>query len=744
MDSLNLLAQAAQSSMYASNVKEEPGADLTNRYRKLACTGCRQQKSRCDASDRYPQPCTRCAKKGTQCELKPDFKRTEKRAKLADMEREFAQLRRTVMGHPDLIVRLWTAPPHEAAKTPQPFVESRSQELPNPHLSPVPASGAPNGPVPHTSGATPHMSHRVEISHNGVSHTSPPPAQAGNDPEPQNAPLQETHINTDCEEKSLDSVVLLPSEIAALFLEYVRCYHPLLPVVDVVRGPERIYRACPALFWVIMLVALRRHGKKALLTSLLPLVKDILAEITISPIARYNPTEEDEPIMNACSVYSVQAFLLYTWWPPVTSSLSADSSWNTIGVALFQAIRIGLHTDHSGAMAAELLRTWHMCNVVSQNIALAFGFPAFSQFDAAQLSEHLFEVARFESQVAATLWATAAGGRERLALAKVLLRQLDELEVRLGASDGFRRFQLVLARVHLLQLYFLDAESLLQLELLKGLVALYNAAIALIAHTEACQARHALFVRYLPVVAVLKLWQTLCILVKLAHSPLKPVLDVENGKTAYAAAVLLVGKALVLKHDMAYRASGIMRNMWLLFRTLDLRGLTGLHIATKTRMAASLFFDCLSQLRDQVGMAKLNINTDVRENHLDEALTSDDEGLESPNEPSQKLTPGSTSSRKRKRALLGLADAESKARQIIRTIPLDPQPILATRRSNIFKVVNDVLPNTDSSRGSASPLVSTKFSFDVNQDLTQGVFDVKSDLLWRDVDSLMNDFGFHA
>lgn len=312
----------------------------------------------------------------------------------------------------------------------------------------------------------------------------------------------------------------------------------------------------------------------------------------------------------------------------------------------------------------------------------------------------------------------------------------------------------------------------------------------------------------MPVVSILNIWQASFIIVKLAHSPLKSVLDVEQGKQTYMSAITIVAKASILKHDVAYRASGIMRNMWPLFKTLDEKQMTTLSIKTRSRNAASLFFDCLSLLRDQVGMAQLSMRTDVRDNADDDnddevnsfgeddeddhALSSGDE--ESPETqrrhsktPSQKSTPGSSSSgRKRRRSLSNVGDAESKARKIIRTIPLDPQPIAASKRSSIFKVVNTSAetspsvkneePNSRSSNSPghlrnvamannghnpATPQVAgnghkpkiSKEASDIflsfDESPSQGVgnldvFDVNSDLLWKDVDSLMNDFGFHT
>lgn len=808
--------------------------DHTLKPKRLACTSCRQQKLKCDAQVRDPLPCTRCEKKGLQCVVKADLKRTEKRARLALIEKEFAELKKTFTSQmpPEMMPSASSASPQvNASQTGQLLYQNKTPApaIPPASMTSSVYSGLPSAQI--TPPLQPTLSRFPKQLFLNIN-PSEKPSEAHHFVVPQLALI--------CEEKSLGSVTLLPQDIAQLYLHYVKCYHPTLPVVEIARGPERIYRLCPALFWVIMFVALRRRDDGgSLLLTLLPLVKDILSEITISPINRYHPTEEDEPIMNACSVYSVQAFVLYSIWPPLTSSLSSDSSWNTIGVALFQSIRIGLHSSgqvldqaqseevspQQYAMAQEQMKTWIVCNIVSQNIATVFGYPAFVQFDSLRpqyvdlpvATRHLMEIAHFEDQVARSLTSNTradygANVNERLSLIKVLLRQLDQLELKLTQDNvpdnGYRKIKYIVARVHLLTHYFLDATNIPPFELSKGLVRLYNAAISLIECVKTLISIEKEFVKYMPVVSILNIWQASFIIVKLAHSPLKSVLDVEQGKQTYMSAITIVAKASILKHDVAYRASGIMRNMWPLFKTLDEKQMTTLSIKTRSRNAASLFFDCLSLLRDQVGMAQLSMRTDVRDNADDDnddevnsfgeddeddhALSSGDE--ESPETqrrhsktPSQKSTPGSSSSgRKRRRSLSNVGDAESKARKIIRTIPLDPQPIAASKRSSIFKVVNTSAetspsvkneePNSRSSNSPghlrnvamannghnpATPQVAgnghkpkiSKEASDIflsfDESPSQGVgnldvFDVNSDLLWKDVDSLMNDFGFHT
>lgn len=857
--------------------------------RRIACTCCRQQKSRCDAQQKLPLPCTRCATKGLACEVKAGFKRTEKRARLALLEREYLELRKSFQGPngaADILRTASNLPIASISGSPPPALPLMfSQQITTPRLG-TPSSQSATVPdrlpifnqyPPHgqlaskinsqngsndyfngTNLVAPLTNVQLPKSYNELDSKVAPSVTIQKDAA-QDLPKQVLY----CDEKTLEDVTLSSQMIENLYLEYVNNYHPILPIVDITRGPERIYRLCPSLFWVIIYVTLRRfNDDKSLLLKISPLVKNILAEITISPIARYNPTEEEEPIMNSCSVYSVQAFVLYSMWPPLTSSLSADSSWSTIGVALNQAIRIGLHSSgqlleqYKGVeqqasqylMAQEQMKTWILCNTVSQNIASAFGYPAFVQLDflSAQncnlsvATRHLMEIAQFEDQVCKTLnLATFSGSSqnsERLALLKVLGNQLDDLELKVvtecSQENGFRKFQFILARVHLLSNYFLNVGNIPALELSKGLVRLYNASVSLIEHVQMSQAKNCRFVEYLPAVSVLSIWQASFFIVKLAHSPMKSIFDVVAARETFGVAVDLVAKASILKHDIAYRGSGIMKNVWQLFRTLDEQNLLDLRLTIKSRMAASVFFDCLSLLRDKVGLAKLNIKTDVRgnsESNDDDADSSEDEmsghrtgehvsfsddengsfnaqqSDKAGTAESQRTTPGSygSSSRNRKkRTLSDTGDTESTARRIIRTIPLDPQPISATKRSSIFKVVNGSnqtspntggtriedrsvasrttpvikiedneshsheaktdhqshnIPNQMSSTNSSESIIPSSHILDSEQSVSRSVgpsFNIENlleqnlfednDMLWKDVDSLMNDFGFHA
>lgn len=695
------------------------------RRKKLACVECRQQKSKCDAHEKAPEPCTRCAKKNVACVLQKDFRRTYKRVRNEVIEKRFKELTKSLsnLGAEEILKRIEEEQQTLLDKnnfTKEKLKKLRQESSSNNDVFPTLSSPSSmeHTPMTRPPEGSPHD--------HGLSSNSPGLVAGMTSGEP-NAESFE------CTPKSLGEIYMSTEDIQELYAEFEAKYHPFLPVMDISKGPELIYSLSPCLFWVIMLIGLRRKFRATeTMAKLSTLVKSILAEITMSPIIRYSPSENDEPVLNVASVYSVQAFLLYTFWPPLTSSLSADTSWNTMGSAMFQAIRVGLNcaefsTEYATTNSEQIyeqVKTWVCCNIVSQTIASSFGFPAFVSFDhtvisACKVSSRLDEtqetplphtvkqmmhIAYFENQLSKTMNSNPlnamgmVGGEEKLPLLHVLELQLGELELRLRDSnlDDIRKFLLLVAKVHLLTYCFTgvkpnegstgteaidvtvhDVE--INFEAKRGFVKVYNAAIELLLHTTEMWKSDPTIIKSFPGVFVLNIWQTACIISKLAHSSLDSVLNLELGQKVYQDAVLLTFNASVLKYDMAYRSSGIMRSIWSMFSNMhekwkaeqassseEPRPDFNLDIAVKSRMSASVFFDCLYILRAKCGMAKLKreIGREAVNNEAEEEVqkySDDDSGTLS----------------KRFQQLSGNKHLEENARKLIKTIPLDPEPINA-------------------------------------------------------------------
>src|SRR5271155_3690327 len=60
---------------------ESPNCDNRPVRGARSCTLCRQMKARCNATEQYPKPCSRCAHLGkSPCMIEPSFRRVNKRA----------------------------------------------------------------------------------------------------------------------------------------------------------------------------------------------------------------------------------------------------------------------------------------------------------------------------------------------------------------------------------------------------------------------------------------------------------------------------------------------------------------------------------------------------------------------------------------------------------------------------------------------------------------------------------------
>lgn len=784
--------------------------------KKFACVECRQQKSKCDAHERAPEPCTKCAKKDVPCILKRDFRRTYKRARNEAIEKRFKELTRTLTNLSSEEILKKIEQEQKDLLSGQNFTKEKVRKIKK--LSSSQSNVTSSVP-----------SWDIEEITNGN-------ANATEDNKVENEQCSISDQQLVCSPKSLGEIYMSSDDIAELFQEFATKYHPFLPVVDISRGAESIYSLSPCLFWVILLIGLRRKsGAIDLMTKLSSLVKSILAEITISPIIRYTPSENDEPVLNVASVYSVQAFLLYTFWPPLTSSLSADTSWNTIGTAMFQAIRVGLncaefskeYESANSELISEQVRTWVCCNVVSQIIASSFGFPAYVSFDHAVIIataenqdknerhrvplpiKQMAQIAHFENQVISTMNSNPSnelgmvGGEQKQPLLHVLNQQLSQLEMNLEENnlDSMRKFLLLVAKVHLLTYYFTDtfpkhktestdvrlmslSEIESNFETKRGLVRVFNAAIDLLGHSTKMWQTDPAIIKYFPGVFVLNIWQSACIISKLVHSSLSAVLDIDRGKKAYQDAVSLTFNASVLKHDMAYRSSAIMKSIWSMFANMHgdwkrdkvcqvdkFANDFNLGISIKSRMSVSVFFDCLYILREKCGMAK--IRREAQQFEDEEEYDEEDET----NSEEQRTA--------QKRMLSRIRHPEESARKIIKTTPLDPNPINAANTSSGSSLASpnsqpaDVLSlngilNKSSPRNipmtSEGPNALTNnpsLQEEDQQSLVPSLFGLpersidpspgpnpqialpeqwdnwESDSVWRDVDILMNEFAFN-
>lgn len=796
--------------------------------KRIACIECRQQKVRCDAHEQFPGSCTRCTKKGLKCMLKPDFKRTYKRRRLVEVEEEMERLRQSMEAQESEKRRIVSGSLLDLSNSSIKFhipLAVPAQE-PEPKYPDLPTPAQARDKAGHAV-ETPSSVDSVQVDH---FNTPPGAGSSGSAQYQRHRPGAATasgHVELDlsvleCTEKTMDGVTLGPDTIANLYKEFVFKYHPFLPVVDVSRGPEKIYELCPSLFWTIMAIASRRYDKDGeLMMQLTPVLKSCLSEITISPINRFAPKSSSGPILNVTSAYTVQAFLIYTMWPSITSTLSADSSWSTAGIAMYSGIRVGLHCPgyarDFGRIKAdnpiypkvtEQIRTWIACNIVSQTVATVYGFPAFTSFDASVLSaceagsgidvpdtiKQLMVIQHLEEEIAKTLNANPKDPlglselSERFSLIQILSRKMDELEVRLGEMDDCRKFVLLGARVHLLTYYFLDNGGYTELQLQKGMIHAYNSALALLEHGERAYRRDRSFFRYMPGIYAQILWQSSCIICKVYHSPFAQFVDSNAGRQMYMSCVSLISKASILKHDMMFRAAEIMQQVWRLFGALARRN--GGHefprIVIRTRMSASVFFDVLWTMREEIGIRSVAPVVLDQRNPADADDDDDMEGVVgsvvgsaggSGSAPSAEGSPAPAKSAAvpelgpsqpfRFKEEAEPTDVNAQVHVTLSRLPFDPQPIIPGRGgrgggrvrtstpARRAKAVGEPLIASNRqplftdppspSRGSGSAFDGPEVpAAAASQSVVNGVdfFTWEADTIWRDVDMLMSDFGF--
>ncbi|KAG5361645.1 Regulatory protein [Yarrowia sp. C11] len=769
---------------------DSPGVQTKDK--RLACVECRQQKVKCDGQE--GSDCSRCKRKGIPCVVQKGFKRTYKRAQLASLEGEMERLKRVL-------------DEQERAKTAASAHQSASSllDLSNSAIHYAVPVGVEDGEQQLSSrigSADTRLGNENTALGNAdtqLGHHQEPNIETRNLPSPKFKPASlpdiepretpETAPIPSCvKPKTIHEVTLSVQTVNALFKEFVDHYHPILPIVNLQGGPEHIYRQCPSLFWTIMLVASRRYAEDdTLLLRLTEPVKACLAEVTISPITRYVASNSQVPILNIASVHSVQAFLVYTMWPPVTSSLSADSSWNTCGVALFSAIKIGLHcpgyardfsrikTASSNSLypqISEQIRTWIACNIVSQTVATVMGFPAFANFDSSILSacssdssvvnvpeslKQMCLLSQLDQQIEKTLNSNSKDplglcqSTERLSLISIISRRLDRVETEAKEYDPLRRFLFLSVRVRLYIYYYLDNMDFSDIQLQKGLVQLYNASLEFLDHVTSVHARDPSFIKYLPGVYTQQIWQTLCVIIKIIHSSLNEFIDTSSGKKLFDECLKLLENASILKHDMAYRASEITYQLWHLYATLHKSGRTSTKVNIRTRLSASVFFDCLWTMREECGIRSM-----------------------APSVLTQVYRQG---------------NQPAGVKQLFTNIPLDPKPRLATelpihhpQGSSTYPIhpasaSSGVESDGDHSQSSAvsgtrTPHLSSSPSENrakrirlnsgssdgkegrkiVSEQLndnsawfdTQGMDNWDLDSIFKDVDSIMNDFGFRA
>ncbi|KAL6951499.1 hypothetical protein ACO0OE_000007 [Hanseniaspora uvarum] len=754
------------------------------RKRKLACIECRQQKTKCDL-DSQPEgvnKCSRCLKKDKECILQQGFKRVKKRQKSQLLEDKLLNIANDIMNIKDIedIANNKLDANEKQKLIIQKLINEKESIMELLHNANKPTSPSALG----TSSAT--LTSDV-ILQNGMNKSVSPAQTTLTENQKRkingeklntNDTLNEQVLNeklilleaklTHISAKSLGIVTLLPDMIKEIYLEFVKHYHLFLPVVDIDKDPEAIYNLSPCLFWVIILIGMRRlpryhqsindfnshinvvkkvkknssNGGLSIdsnspMKHLIIWVKNIMAEIAMQPIIKYYFTDDElnnsdpefEPILNVSSVYSVQAFLLYSFWPSSSSSISCDTSWNTIGSAMMQSIRLGLNSaEHSVEyktnnlqFITDQIKTWTASNVLSQYIASTFGFPSYVSFDNAILSncelsiygetendkiiinkplKQMLHIIKFQNDCVKSL-------QDRDNQYDILLKleqQMNILNTDLiqnGEVNDITRFFFLVTKINLFSNYFLKNDKTstisddedcndekkftdkflneyksehVDITTKVGLTKLNNTCIDLIQHCNEMNKKQPDIIKYLPGVFVLNIWQAACIICKLSFSSLQTNIELKKSKKTYDLAVKLAQGCSLMKFDLPYRSSRIMKSIWQIYENLYTEWVKeyreeefNLNLNITNRLSASVFFDCLYVLKQHSGIKRKQEMDKIKNAEIDESTFKETGDRAKAFEEEKK-------GKKAKNSVQSPSVAVN-ATKIIQTIPLDPEPM---------------------------------------------------------------------
>ncbi|KAK9489927.1 hypothetical protein V1508DRAFT_400375 [Lipomyces doorenjongii] len=180
--------------------------------------------------------CSRCRRLKIPCVFSAPFKRTHKRKRLQELEKETTALKR----------QLLSAPPAE----------------PGNHL--------PSGDPP-----PPRQEEDIDVSRISTARIL-----RRNEPSADNDPTLS---------RTIDGLELPPGIIDDCFELYFKGYHSMLPILDPSVTPNTFYQHAPFLFWVVVSIGSRRYTRQPTLTQALALPVTKLALQSI--IVRSKPIE---------------------------------------------------------------------------------------------------------------------------------------------------------------------------------------------------------------------------------------------------------------------------------------------------------------------------------------------------------------------------------------------------------------------------------------------------------------------
>ncbi|KAF3927947.1 hypothetical protein ABW20_dc0108594 [Dactylellina cionopaga] len=537
---------------------------------KRACNECRQQKLRCDVIQNPYADCSRCKRLKLECRIDSNFKRTVKRSKIAEMEKEVAYLR-SLLGmtsstsSPIVPQSLQFSPGGQIS---QPLLEASASAI----SSFAAAQSIPDGFGAFASQATGNNDQDLQLTSLLT--------DMKNDRRPK--PTLETappkHSQT------LEDVMLTKEQIDELFRLYFEHYHHFLPMLDPSTPPSTYYTSSQLLFWVVISIGSRRYPSGE--PNLLMRLSRAVSKLVWSTLAAVPHNK-----------YVVKALILLSTWPFPTSSTLTDPTYMLSCLAVSVAIQMGLHRPGYGkdytkfankakvdsTEVCDRTSTWACCNISSQSVSTGLGLPPDTQYDWTISNallhnakyplptplRNLVLIQRFVDTVTRSLSSNnndPIGLLERdgrPAVITLLERRLYELEGELNSTlTPLHRIYLLCARLHLRSFHLFDSPHSSSAST-NRIINLYSAAESLVTHILKLEEETSTVVDYCPVyIYQMFTCAAFTMLKVLRSSYFNRYLDVETGIKGFNSALGCLRNISIADNDLPARMADVLTQLW--------------------------------------------------------------------------------------------------------------------------------------------------------------------------------------
>ncbi|KAF3992534.1 hypothetical protein FT663_01399 [Candidozyma haemuli var. vulneris] len=341
-----------------------------------SCTFCRQHKIKCNASENYPNPCTRCSKMGLKCEIDPQFKPKkgsqiqmligdveELKSKIEMLSKNEHLLTQALNQHNHFMSHSSTSPTYPSSARPPLSARTLSgHNTPNSAIDqfagghftpPAPPSGPSSVPATHTGFHQPSNSiNDATGSGQAITNlssvlqansTDNSPATFASDTQGNYTQSPEDHQATQTETYSefiLGDVRLSLEKADELHDRFMTKFLPFLPILTSSSATE-LYSKSQLLFWTVMLTASLSEPEPGLYMSLATLIKQLAIETCWIRTPR--------------STHVVQALIILAVWPLPNEKVLDDASYRFVGLAKNLSLQLGLH--RGGEFISEFSRT---------------------------------------------------------------------------------------------------------------------------------------------------------------------------------------------------------------------------------------------------------------------------------------------------------------------------------------------------------------------------------------------------